>query len=68
MTTTTPPIPLPLHPASVSASRRRITLDPPAPEVRVILRTLSESGIEKEGLVALLMSVPDKGMADSLIE
>ena len=68
VTTSTPPIPIPLHPASASFSRRRITLDPPSKEVTTILQTLSESGIEKDSLVALLMSVPDKGMADSLTE
>jgi len=68
VTTSTPPIPLPLHPATSAASRRRITLSPPSKDVAAILATLSESGIEKESLMALLMSVPDKGMADSLIE
>lgn len=68
VTTSTPPIPLTLHPASSAFTRRRITLDPPSKEVTTILQTLSESGIEKNSLVALLMSVPDKGMADSLTE
>lgn len=48
--------------------KARITLDPPSPDLTEILHTLSESGITKNVLISLLMSVPEKGLCDSLVE
>lgn len=48
--------------------KARITLDPPSPDLTEILHTLSESGITKNVLISLLMSVPEKSLCDSLVE
>ncbi|KAJ9115052.1 hypothetical protein QFC22_005380 [Naganishia vaughanmartiniae] len=48
--------------------KARITLDPPSPELTEILHTLSESGITKNVLISLLMSVPEKSLCDNLVE
>ncbi|KAJ9107031.1 hypothetical protein QFC19_002900 [Naganishia cerealis] len=48
--------------------KARITLDPPSPELTEILHTLSESGITKNVLISLLMSVPEKGLCDNLVD
>ncbi|KAJ9104494.1 hypothetical protein QFC21_001990 [Naganishia friedmannii] len=48
--------------------KARITLDPPSPELTEILHTLSESGITKNVLISLLMSVPEKSLCDNLVD